>query len=424
MRHPSVRSCMPSLTLLALLLLHAAPAGAAVQETIDGVLHVRNGAEPRDGVEQLRLQEIWRAGDADDEVLFGLVTRVVENDAGELLVLDAQLSRVHVYDRDGRHLRTLFGEGEGPGEVRGPRDIVLLGDGRVGVVQEVPGKLIFVDRENTPAGELRIGGPGVAHGGMCQTFSAFAGGDLLLVAGFVQSPGSVQGHMIQTSFLGRFDAEGREIASFCRTENDIDFADFTFDENRHLASYWWNAAVGPDGRVYVAPRLDRYEIHVFDGDGRLERVIERAYEPWRRTTADRQRFVGIVEAIYADAPIDVGVAPSDFEPAIVAIQRGLRVHADGTIWVLTTHGIRDQEPGVMATFDVFSPSGEYLRRSVVHFDADAAHDGVFLFSDGLAVVVKGFVDAMWAQFTGGRVAVDVGEDTEATMEVVCCRVAR
>jgi hypothetical protein len=308
--------------------------------------------------------------------------------------------------------------------VRGPRDVVLLADGRVGVVQEVPGKLIFVHRDGAPAGELRIGGPGISHGGFCQTFSAFAGDDLLLVAGFVQAPGRDAGHMTQTSFLSSFDVQGREIASFCRNDNELDLADFTFDEMVHLAAYWWNAAVGPDGKVYVAPHLDRYEIHVFGADGTLERVIHREYEPWRRTAAEKQDFVDAVRAIYGDVPIEIGVAPSDHEPAITTTQRGLRVHPDGTIWVLTTRGIRGQDPGVMATFDVFSPAGKYLRQVAVHHEADARHDGVFLLDDERAVVVKGFVDAMMVQFTGGRLSVDLAEGEDAVMEVIGCRVVR
>jgi hypothetical protein len=424
MRHPLAGSRMPLAIILTSVFLFAALAGAVERETIAGVVHVRNGAVPRDGVEHLRLEPAWRAGHAQDDIMFGLITRVALDEAGNLYVLDAQLSRAHVYDRDGTHMRTLFREGDGPGEVRGPRDLVLLADGRVGAVQEVPGKLIFVDRQGRPAGELRIGGPGVAHGGFCQTFSAFAGQDLLLMAGFVQSPGSEPAHMTQTSFLSRFDPEGREIASFCKDTNDLNLADFTFEENRHLAAYWWNAAVGPDGKVYVVPSLDRYAIHVFAGDGTLERVIERDCAPWRRTAAEKQHFVEIVRAIYGDAPIEIAVAPSDHEPVIVTTQRGLRVHEDGTIWVLTTHGIRDQKPGVLSTFDVFSADGEFVRQVAVHFDADARHDGVFLFGDDRAFVVKGFVDAMMVQFTGGRMAVDIADADEGTMEVICCRVQR
>ena len=423
MNQVTAERMIPLVLMLSVSLL-APPGRAADHETIDGVLHVKNRAGPRDGIEHLYLEETWRAGQADDDILFGLITQIVADSNGDIYVLDGQLSQVHVYDQDGTHLRTLFHEGDGPGEVRGPRDLILLADGRVGAVQEVPGKLIFVDRQNNPAGELGIGGPGVAHGGFCQTFSAFVGADILLVAGFVQSPGKEPGHLTQTSFLSSFDAEGREITNFCKDTNDINLQDFTFVENRHLAAYWWNTAVGPDGKVYIVPHLDRYEVHVHQADGSLERVITRELEPWRRTAPEKKQFVELVKAIYGDAPIEVGVAPSDHEPLITTTQRGIRVHADGTLWVLPTHGIRDQAPGVLATFDVFSPEGEFMHQVAVHHEGDARHDGVFLFPDDRAVVVRGFVDAAMVQFTGGRMSLDLADEEEAVMEVVGCRVRK
>lgn len=169
-------------------------------------------------------------------------------------MLDAQLSQVHVYVPDGTHLRTLFGEGEGPGKVRGPRDLVLLEDGRVGVAQEVPGRLIFVTRNNVPAGTMAVGGEGMQMGGAGQLFSLFGHGEVLLAAGFMQSRSEEPGKLKQVSFLSRLN---------------------------------------PDGT----------------------------------------------------------------EPVISYLQRGVRVHEDGSVWVLTTRGMRGQPEGVMATFDVFTPEG-------------------------------------------------------------------
>jgi hypothetical protein len=406
---------------LAIAFINCPPPDAAAGQP-EGVVHVRNGAEPAEPVRHLRLEEIWRAGGEDDDVLFGLITRVVEDPDGNLLVLDGQLSQVHVYDREGRHLRTLFGEGDGPGEVRGPRDLVLLPGGRVGAVQEMPGRIVLVDAMNNPAGSIGIGGPGVSHGGFCQTFSAMSGGDVLLVAGFVQNMGETPGSMVQTSFLSRFDEQGRELAGCCRVDNTIVFENFTFDERRHLASFWWNAAVAADGTAYAAPYLDRYEIHQFGPDGALRRVITREAEPWARTAAEKDAFVATVRAIYRDVPIRIDVEPADSEPMIATMHRGVRVHDDGTLWVLPTRGTRDQEPGVLATFDVFSPSGEFVRQAAVQFPGDPRHDAVFLLRNDRAVVVRGFVDAGLAQFTGGSVDAERDGGEPAVMEVVLCRV--
>jgi hypothetical protein len=411
-------------TCLILPVIGIAPSLAWAAETVvvDGVPHIRNDAAPRDGLQHVHLEEMWRVGGEGDDILLGLVTRIRVDEDGRLYVMDAQLSQVHVYDEAGTHLRTLFGEGEGPGEIRGPRDLVLMPDGRVGAVQEAPGKLIFVDREGNPAGQLRIGGSGVSHGGLCQTFASHAGQSILVVAGFLQSPTSEPGHLSQTSFLASFDGEGRELARFCDDTHDLDLADFTFDESVHLASYWWNADVGPDDRVYIAPHLDRYEIHVFRADGTLESIIEREFDHWRRTPAEKEYLVEVIQAIYSGSPLEVGVKVNDHEPVILYMQRGLRVHPDGSIWVLTTESVRKQEPGVMATFDVFAPDGEFVRQVAVHHNADGQRDGIFFCGEDRAVVVKGYRDAMMVQFTGGRMSIHTDDEDWATMEVIMCRI--
>ncbi len=409
---------LPSLLLLASL----QPGAWAETAIVDGVPHVRNGVAPRDGVRTLELEELWRVGGEDDDIFFGLVTRVRADERGNLYVMDGQLSEVHVYDPDGARLRTLFGEGEGPGEIRGPRDLILLDDGRVGALQEMPGKLIFVERDGRPAGSMRVGGEGTSHGGFCQTFGAFARGDLVALSGFVQSPGEEPGTLLQTNFLARFDETGRQRARYCERSNLIVFDAFVFDELKHLAGFWWNADIGADQHVYAAPYLDRYEVHVFDPIGPLVRVIERAYDPVRRTPAECQEFTDYVKAIYANAPVEVEVKPSDFEPVILYMQRGLRVHADGTLWVLTSRGVREQAAGVLATFDVFDPAGVFIRQVSVRVPGDGRNDGIFFVAPDRAVVVKGYTDAMVAQFAGGTRLDDGAGEGAALMEVIVYRV--
>jgi hypothetical protein len=382
---------------------------------------VDNPATPRDGSVDLVLEEIWRAGGPDDDVIFGMVTQVRQDETGDVYVMDAQLSQVHVYAPDGEHQRTLFREGDGPGEIRGPRDLVLLDDGRVGAVQESPGKLVFVDRRGDPAGELSIDGGG--HGGFCQLFGAFSAGQSLLVSGFLQSPGDDPGRMVQTSFLSLCDDQGVRAVDFAATVNEFELADLVFDEARHFASFWWNAALTPDGRVHVVPHLDRYEIHVLTIDGVRERIVTRAYESWPRTRAEKDEFVAMVQAVYHGAPVEVRVIPRDDEPVVLPMQRGLRARPDGSLWVLTTRGVRAPNGGAMATFDVFAPDGTFTRQVDVHGPWNGRTDGIFLLDDDLAVIVTGFADAMVTQFTGGQMTVDVDGDA-GSVEVIGCRVRR
>jgi hypothetical protein len=379
---------------------------------------VVNSASPSQGTVTAALSESWRRGSNEDDLIFGLITCIDEDADGNLYVMDAQLSQIHVFSPSGEHKKTLFGEGDGPGEVRGPRDMVFMPDGRIGVVQEMPGKLIFVTPDGDPAGTLPIAGSGA--GGFCQTFAAFAGTDLLLVTGFIQGQGNQPGHFNQTNFLSSVDSEGHPAISLFKVVHDIDFANFTFDETRHLAGYWWNTDIGPDGKIYSAPRLDQYEIQCFSPGGEITHVIEREYEPLRRTAAEKQHFTEVVQAVYHGAPIEITVSCAENEPVILYMQRGLRAAPDGTIQVLTTRGVRDQAPGVMATFDIFEPDGAFVRQLAIEAPFDGQSDGVFLYGDH-AYIVTGYADAMMAQFTGGQLGIDLEGDSGA-MEVIRCNV--
>lgn len=124
----------------------------------DEVRHVQNGAVPRDGVQTVELEELWRVGNDENGMFFGRVPRVDNDRQGNIYILDSQLCQVYVYSPVGELLRTLFREGDGPGEVRGPRDMLLMPDGGVGLVHEELGMVKFVDAGGDPAGSFRLGG--------------------------------------------------------------------------------------------------------------------------------------------------------------------------------------------------------------------------------------------------------------------------
>ncbi|MFN2370323.1 MAG: hypothetical protein ABR506_04115 [Candidatus Krumholzibacteriia bacterium] len=55
----------------------------------------------------IALQEQWRIGGDDEDVLLGIVTRVLVDDANNIYLLDQQLSEVQVFTPGGEHLKTL-----------------------------------------------------------------------------------------------------------------------------------------------------------------------------------------------------------------------------------------------------------------------------------------------------------------------------
>lgn len=410
----------PIAAVLAVAAFRAIPAASGGQvEIVAGVEHVHNDAEPHGGRQTVRLEEIWRVGGEGDDILFGLITQVCHDEAGNIYILDSQLCEVRVFAPDGRQIRTLFRQGEGPGEVVQPRNLALLGDGSVGVLREVPGTLIRVDRDNRPLEIVPVHKPG-QDGGLIILDGCFAGGPTLAFSG-TRIQHTDQGIQDRVNFLGIFSLAGDEIARLAEQPNRRDYSKFVLSERRELPSFFWASCVGPDGRVYTAPDRDRYAIRVFAPDGRLLRIIDREYEPYRRTAEERRRLHEAFEIIVRGAETEIGIEIEETDFAVATMQHGVRVREDNTLWVLPGRGLRDQPPGVMLTFDVFDPAGHFVKQISYACPGHGVWDGFFFAGPDRVVVVTGHAEAVLAQYGGGANSYDDGRTS--AMEVICYRVA-
>jgi hypothetical protein len=119
-----------------------------------GVARIVNGPEPSEGVTRLGLEELWRAGGLDGDVLFGLVADIAADGAGNIYVLDNQLCQVMVFSPQGQHLRNLSRQGEGPGEIQQPTGLVMLPDETLGIIMGYPGKIVRMKLDGTPVENL------------------------------------------------------------------------------------------------------------------------------------------------------------------------------------------------------------------------------------------------------------------------------
>ncbi len=129
-----------------LLLLTLASTGPAVAQE-----QIMNPAKAPSGVETIELEEMWRVGGWDEEVLFGVITSIITDDTGNFYMLDSQLNEVQVYSPDGEYLNTIGREGEGPGEFRAAFNLLLLPSGNIGVLQAFPSRIIGLTPDGNPA---------------------------------------------------------------------------------------------------------------------------------------------------------------------------------------------------------------------------------------------------------------------------------
>ena len=404
-----LRSAPAALAMMALMLAATAALAAPATTVKDGVTYVANGAKPSKGVEVVALKEAWRVGGDEGEDFFGLITQVRTGKDGRIYLLDTRLAEVPVYDTTGARVATLSREGDGPGESRLPANLVFMPDGTLGLAQIFPGKIVKINLDGSPAGSFTPGAADPTKGGFLQLFDCVTNGtDMVVTAESIAQAGTAG--QDRTNYVATVDADGKEKVRFLERKNHMDFTAFEFNEDKTDRVDFRKVAVGRDGRVYIAASRNRYAIDVYGKDGKLQRVIERAYEHKARTAEELKRLNDAVQAQLAQLP-GAKVSMSRTDPDIAAIEIG----HDGNLWVANSRSGVDQPAGIMFTWDVFSPDGEFIKQVSAKCPGDGKKDSLIWTPDGNAVLVTGFLDAAMSLQGGGAAAED---DEAAPMEVV------
>ncbi len=359
----------------------------------------------------LDLHEQWRFGGPDSDTLVGTITEADVDAAGNVYLLDTQLAHVLVISPTGELLRTIGGPGEGPGESRNPRDVVVLDDGTVGLLELFPAKLILLSPEGEPRGELDIGASDATAGGFTSAARILHRGGRCVVAG--QRLTQVEGGQHRDMYLAAVDADGAITHRYSEAVMTLDFADLVFVERELNPGCHQPSALGPDGVVYVPAAWDRYAVEVFAPDGAALRTFERDFENRPRNADELRRVNALYDANAANIPFPTRreVEP---EPPVIA---DLAVDPAGRLWVLHSRGAEDRAPGVLQTYDVYAPDGAFLREVALRCEGDPVDDALVFLDDGRLLLVKGHAEAAMARTDLGDVP--LGEDEGAPMEFVC-----
>jgi len=378
-----------------------AGAWAGKEVTKDGVVHVMNPATPSEGNTTLTPREAWRAGGDDEEgALFGVLSSVAVDDNDNVYALDMQLSQVNVFNRDGKLVRTIGREGEGPGEFRRATNMFLMPNGNVAVLQQMPGKLVLLTPDGKPADDFH--GPQGADGGMIAYMDGARVGSAigLNTRSFKQSHGTFS---VERALL-LVGTDGQTRATIVQSTAEQDMASMANLDEKEMRGLAWAGAL--DGRVYTSENFDGYEIRVHAPDGKLERVIEREYTHRQRTKdemeANKPRVMMRMGNGQRMQP-QIKSSPTDRD-----ILRMLP-RDDGSLWVLSSRGGNGLPQGTMATFDVFDPRGHFVRTVSFKVPIDPKQDEFHIARDHVVVVksARSARDAFMAEGDDSKESEDV-----------------
>lgn len=388
-------------------------AGAAAET---GVQVVENGEQPAEGAATVTLREKWRiGGEEDEDNLLGVVNQVLADDRGNVYLLDIQLVEVQVFDDTGVYLRSLGKRGDGPGEIRNAFGELFLPDGTLGLMQGFPGRIVKVDLDGLPAGELRPGGDDPSAGGFFALRSSGVVGGRIVLGGMRVTRGDDS--RSANHFLASFDPDGTELVRFAEKTTVRHLGRLEISEKDEYFPTQGGWALGPDGRVYVASARNEYRVDVYGPAGVLEKTITRKYDSVERTSAETERTRELMTPRRRRNRNSINVVVEPTERDILS----LRVDAEGRLWVLPSRGTRRQAEGIHSTWDVFDGSGSFVRQVAFACEGDGLKDALFFPGHGRAVLVKEHTEAMFA-FLGRGADNPEEEDDEAEgrpMEVIC-----
>jgi hypothetical protein len=375
----------------------------------DGVVHVVSPAEPSDGNSTIDLQEQWRiGGDTDDEdQIFGLISKILTDDAGNLYALDSQLSEIKVFSPEGEYLRTIGREGEGPGEFRAAQDMFFLPNGNIAVMQVFPGRLVVLERDGEPANDHPL--PSADEGGfvLLTRGGGTVGQDLVLCIGIQHF---AEGVLDRNQQIVAIDDEGNIQQTLHSAKRTLTMSTPIFDESKWTSfdQVW---TVGNDGLVYIPTAWDEYQIKVCNDKG-VVRYIERAYDPRKRTGKEKDRWQKIYDEFTKRQLPNATWKLEDNDRDVARIFP----RADGSIWVLSSRGQLDVPEGAVGVFDVFDAKGHYRRQITLKGEGNPMTDGYFFSGNNFYVVTDFLSAAMTAN--GGSAEVLEDENPEP-MAVIC-----
>ncbi len=400
-------------TLLAISLalgLSVIPAQSLAQTNANDSLVISNSSGPEMAPETIELDERWRVGGEESEMIFGHIFRADTDADGNIYLLDTQQSNVPVFSKSGEYLRTLSREGEGPGETTEPVDLTMMPDGTLAILQRFPGKAVKVSLDDVPAGSFELGDS--KDGGFSALYTGrHRNGNLILVA---QKSTNTETGQKQKTYVSRFDSNGKELARCFETVHTMENANPVLSEVAILNPAVFGSTVGPDGRIYVSNDFDRFSINVYSPDGQLEYVVERDFKARQKTRLERDRLQSVFD-VWAR-----GQLKTKIENNAMTIN-DIYIDDDNNMWVKHSRSGCYEEGATGFCYDVFDSIGVYKRQVTLACETNPDDDQIFRVSDNVVIVVKGSIPALYASMADGNQKLDE-EDLMQEMEVVYYRI--
>jgi len=302
-----------------------------------GVSVVKNPKEPvyQEGV--LSIEEELSIGDdeEDEDYMFSEMVSVAMDKEGKFYILDRKESKIKVFDWEGKYIRTIGKQGQGPGEMNQPIGIHITPDHELMVEDVLSQRLVFFTFDGKFLKNL-------------STAKAFGLGDIAVDS---------QGNMIARQFaisdkgltweVKKYDSDLNLLFSIGAIEipNPLEGKINPF---RFFLFY----KLGKEDYIFYGNSKE-YEIKILNSEGTLVKRVIKKYIPIKITKEDKKEYFNNIPSVAA--AFKDRIAFPEFYPAY----QSFSIDEQGRIFVRTYE--KGKEKGEYL-FDVFDIEGRHIAK--------------------------------------------------------------
>jgi hypothetical protein len=306
------------------------------------VCNPKDPAPPAGGPRSLTLQHELTIGedDTDPNSMFSELRSIQVDDQENIYALDMKETKIKVFDKNGKFLRSFGKKGKGPGEIESPIRMEMTRDGKIVIDDMGNNKLIFFGLDGTCLKELPTG-------------KYWA-----LIRFKFDSKGNIYAdtrtyeETKMTSELKKFDPEFKPLATFASFEEKR-------PDRRNVSAFSPSFSLQmrrDDLLIYTINETDKYELTVVNTDGQAVKKILKDYDAVKITGTLKNR---LIEESWGEEgiPADVKFAiPSHF-PAVYyfAIDDMDRLY-------VCTFAYETKDADYWRYYDVLDSEGRYIAK--------------------------------------------------------------
>lgn len=356
---------------------------AAVQKS-DEVITVSNPKTPayKKGMKMRMVFEeelSIGAAEGDENYMFGSQVYLNADDEGHFYVTDWDRKAVKKYDSDGRYLKSIGGEGQGPGEFQNITKVMFDFEGNIYLNDVAQYRISFLSKEGNYLRQIKVP-------------SSFEMVTINSKGFFIAQITDIKEEEFNQKsdrVIGLFDNKFNLVKEFIRIHEV--FRGLSRRDENSIAEFFANhlsdTAFKPDVS-YVLDKKDfiylgypeNYEIKVYSPEGKLIKIIQRDYEPLKINEKQKEDFIkkhgeSFMAAMperthYLKNKVFKLIKYPKYKPAY----EQFALMENGWIFVIV-NSVRGQ----YALVDIFDENGKYLAQ----FETDISTDGLF-FKNGKA----------------------------------------